>query len=76
MLAEANSEEARAKQSCSAVSWSCAMRHGEGRAVSRPKDPHREGHLRRFPSDTAVFKKVLTDRADELSGLATQARAA
>jgi hypothetical protein len=29
-----------------------------------------------FPADTAVFKKVLTDRADELVGVSEQARAA
>ena len=29
----------------------------------------------KFPGDTAVFKKVLTDRADELVGLSEQARA-
>jgi hypothetical protein len=29
-----------------------------------------------FPGDTAVFKKVLTDRADELVGVSEQARAA
>ena len=30
----------------------------------------------KFPGDTAVFKKVLTDRADELVGVSEQARAA
>lgn len=30
----------------------------------------------KFPGDTAVFKKVLTDRPDELAGVAEQARAA
>jgi len=30
----------------------------------------------RFPGDTAVFRKVLTDRADELVGISEQARAA
>lgn len=30
----------------------------------------------RFPGDTAVFKKVLTDRADELVAVSEQARAA
>ena len=30
----------------------------------------------RFPGDTAAFKKVLTDRADELVGVSEQARAA
>ena len=30
----------------------------------------------RFSGDTAVFKKVLTDRADELVGVSEQARAA
>ena len=29
----------------------------------------------KFPGDTAVFKKVLTDRADELVGISEQARA-
>jgi hypothetical protein len=29
----------------------------------------------KFPGDTAVFKKVLTDRADELVGVSEQARA-
>jgi hypothetical protein len=32
--------------------------------------------LGKFPGDTAVFKKVLTDRADDLAGLSEQARAA
>lgn len=30
----------------------------------------------KFPGDTAVFKKMLTDRADELVGISEQARAA
>jgi hypothetical protein len=30
----------------------------------------------KFPGDTAVFQKALTDRADELSGVAEQARGA
>jgi hypothetical protein len=30
----------------------------------------------KFPGDTAVFKKVLADRAGELAGVAEQARAA
>jgi hypothetical protein len=30
----------------------------------------------RFPGDTAVFKKVLADRVDELVGVSEQARAA
>jgi hypothetical protein len=30
----------------------------------------------KFPGDTAVFKKVLTDRADELVAISEQARAA
>jgi len=30
----------------------------------------------KFPGDTAVFKKVLTDRADELVSISEQARAA
>ena len=30
----------------------------------------------KFPGDTAVFKKVLTDRTDELAGVAEKARAA
>jgi hypothetical protein len=30
----------------------------------------------KFPGDTAVFKKVLTDQAVELAGVAEQARAA
>jgi hypothetical protein len=30
----------------------------------------------KFPGDTAVFKKVLTDRADELVAVSEQARAA
>ena len=30
----------------------------------------------KFPGDTAVFKKVMTDRADELVGISEQARAA
>jgi hypothetical protein len=30
----------------------------------------------RFPGDTAVFKRVLSDRADELVGVSEQARAA
>ena len=30
----------------------------------------------KFPGDTAVFRKVLTDRADELVGVSEQARAA
>jgi hypothetical protein len=30
----------------------------------------------KFPGDTAVFKKVLNDRADELVGISEQARAA
>ena len=32
--------------------------------------------LGKFPGDTAVFKKVLADRADELVGISEQARAA
>ena len=32
--------------------------------------------IAKFPGDTAVFKKVLTDRTDELAGVAEQARAA
>ena len=30
----------------------------------------------KFPGDTAVFRKVLTERADELVGVSEQARAA
>ena len=30
----------------------------------------------KFPGDTAVFRKVLADRADELVGISEQARAA
>ena len=30
----------------------------------------------KFPGDTAVYKKVLTDRADELVGISEQSRAA
>jgi hypothetical protein len=30
----------------------------------------------KFPSDTAVFKKALTDRPDEIAGEPEQARAA
>lgn len=30
----------------------------------------------KFPGDTAVFKKAMTDRPDEMAGVAEQARAA
>lgn len=74
MLAEANSEEARQAELFRGVMELCDT---EKAAPSAGLKIHTEKLISAgSPGDTAVFKKVLTDRADELSGLATQARAA